>query len=180
MVSRAVSFNAAALKMMADKGLTAHDIAEIAAANERRADPTAAERKRRQRAKSRRDVTRDMVSPNESILTPSVTPVISNEITPPAENDDQPVLKPEHVVEAWNEMAARTGLPSVRKLTPKRMVSLRRRITENSIEDFTEAIDAIERSPFLRGERGDREWKANFDFLLSPEKFNRILEGTYG
>lgn len=63
-----MNFNAAALKLMADKGLSAHDIAEIAAANEKRPDPTAAERKRRQRA-SRRDVTRD--PPNDiDILTP--------------------------------------------------------------------------------------------------------------
>ena len=105
--------------------------------------------------------------------------MISNEITPPTENDNSPVLKPEHVVEAWNEMAARTGLPSVRKLTPDRVKALHRRIKENTIQDFTEAIDAIERSPFLRGD-SKRGWRADFDFLLSPTKFNRILEGTYG
>jgi hypothetical protein len=71
-----MSFNAAALKLMADKGLSAHDIAEIAAAAERRSDPTATERKRRQRAKeknerdmSQRDVTRDGVSNDKDILT---------------------------------------------------------------------------------------------------------------
>lgn len=71
-----MSFNAASLKLMADKGLSAHDIAEIAAAAEQRADPTAAERKRRQRAKekaerdmSQRDVTCDKGSNDKDILT---------------------------------------------------------------------------------------------------------------
>lgn len=69
-----MNFNAAALKLMADKGLTAHDIAEIALANEKRADPTAAERKRRQRTKdkSQRVVTRDSPPNDKDILTPQV------------------------------------------------------------------------------------------------------------
>jgi hypothetical protein len=67
----AMGLTAAAIQTMADKGLSAQDIADIARANEKRADPTATERKRRQRAKaaSRRDVTRD--PPNDiDILTP--------------------------------------------------------------------------------------------------------------
>lgn len=91
----------------------------------------------------------------------------------------EPELKPEHVVEAWNAMAKRTGLPLVRKLTPDRVKSLDRRIHENTIDEFTEAITAIERSDFLRG-AGRSGWRCDFDFLLSPTKFNKILEGTYG
>jgi hypothetical protein len=98
-------------------------------------------------------------------------------VTEPEIEDDE--LKPEHVVEAWNDMAKRTGLPVVRKLTPDRVKSLSRRIHENSIDEFTEAIRAIEQSEFLRG-GGRNGWRADFDFLLSPTKFNKILEGTYG
>jgi len=68
-------FTAATIKLMADKGLTAHDIAELAAANENRADHTAAERQARRRAKvkSQRDVTRD--PPNDIISNPQTTSV---------------------------------------------------------------------------------------------------------
>ncbi len=70
-----MSFNAAALQLMLDKGLSLGDVVEIAAANEKRSDSTAAERKRRQRERerdmSRCDVTRDP-SPNErDNLTPT-------------------------------------------------------------------------------------------------------------
>jgi hypothetical protein len=72
-----VNFNAAALQLMLDKGLSLADVVEIASANEKRADPTAAQRKRRQRAKqaderdkSRRDVTRDTPPNDKDILTP--------------------------------------------------------------------------------------------------------------
>ena len=161
------------------------DMAEREAKLEARREKDA-DRQRRKRSRGVTRTERDTTpngSPKDIYQTPSLTPaspsVISNEITPPTENDNSPVLKPEHVVEAWNEMAARTGLPSVRKLTPDRVKALHRRIKENTIQDFTEAIDAIERSPFLRGD-SKRGWRADFDFLLSPTKFNRILEGTYG
>jgi hypothetical protein len=55
-----VSFNAASLKLMADKGLSAHDIAEIAAANESSCD-SAAERRRawdRERKREQREAQR--------------------------------------------------------------------------------------------------------------------------
>lgn len=55
-----MSFNAAALKLMADKGLSAHDIAEIAGANEQPSD-TAAERRRawdRERKREQREAER--------------------------------------------------------------------------------------------------------------------------
>jgi len=77
-----MNLNSAALKIMIAKGLTLEDVADIVAANEVTRDPTAAERQARCRArkrdKSQRDVTRDMGSPNESILTPpGITPTPS-------------------------------------------------------------------------------------------------------
>jgi uncharacterized protein YdaU (DUF1376 family) len=87
-------------------------------------------------------------------------------------------LRPEHVVEAWNDMADRHGLPKVVKLSPERRRKLNSRIREHSIEDFTEAISAIERSPFLKGD-GRAGWRANFDFLLQPTSFLKLIEGSY-
>jgi hypothetical protein len=71
-----MSFNAAALMLMAEKGLSAHDIAEIAAVNEQRSSGAARQARYRVRKASERnesDVTRDVTpSPNErDILTPT-------------------------------------------------------------------------------------------------------------
>jgi hypothetical protein len=95
-----------------------------------------------------------------------------------AENDDDPGLKPEHVLEAYNAMAVRAGLPHAR-MTPERRKKLPGFIRRNSVDDITEAISAMERSPLCRGEN-DRQWKADFDFLLQPKSFTRLIEGTYG
>lgn len=94
-----------------------------------------------------------------------------------AESEDE--LTPEDVIEAWNEMASRIGRPKVVKLTPERQRKLRARIKQNTLEEFKLALDAIERSPFLRGETGN--WPgASFDFLLQPSSFTKMIEGTYG
>jgi hypothetical protein len=119
------------------------------------------------------------LSPNENInLTPSQTPnVISNEITPPAENPEDD-LKPEHVVEVWNDLATRHGLAAVKKITPERRKKLNTFIRRHSIDDITEAIAAIPRSPFLLGQNG-RGWQATFDWFLEPRNVTKLTEGTY-
>jgi hypothetical protein len=66
-----VSFNVAMLKQMREEGLDFDAAIRVLEAGEHKADPTAAERKRRQRAKekSQRDVTRDGGSNDIDILT---------------------------------------------------------------------------------------------------------------
>ncbi|KQM37958.1 hypothetical protein [Sphingomonas sp. Leaf10] len=105
-------------------------------------------------------------------------PFNSQDKPEPASDADAPSLRPEHVVEAWNDMADRKGLAKVRALTPERRRKLNNRIRSHPVEHWTEAIDAIERSPFLLGEN-DRGWRADFDFLLQPSSFTKLIEGVY-
>lgn len=173
--------NAATIACLIAKGFGAVDILDVARAMEVAKDATAKDRQRRCRAKKANGhavtVTCDP-SPNDiDILTPTPNPVISKEITPPAD-DEPPVLKEEHVLEAYNATAARAGLPKA-KMTPERRKKIKTFIRRHPIDDITEAIAAIERSPFCRGEN-DRGWKANFDFLLQPSSFAKLTEGTYG
>lgn len=120
------------------------------------------------------------VSPKDINQTPSSppeTPVISNEITPPAENSEIE-LKPEHVIEAWNDLAVQHGLPVVKKITPERRRKLLTFIHRHTVDDITEAIAAIPRSPFLLGQNG-RGWKASFDWFLEPRNLTKLTEQTY-
>jgi uncharacterized protein YdaU (DUF1376 family) len=85
---------------------------------------------------------------------------------------------PNDLVEAWNEMAERKALPAIRGLTPTRLRQIKARIREfPDIADWQLALDAIERSEFLCG--ADGKWRANFDFLLQPSSFQKLIEGTY-
>lgn len=176
-----MNFSAAALRLMADKGLTLLDVAEIVAANDIRADPTANERQKRCRANKKANghgvtVTRDKGSNDRDILTSKTPPiVISSEITPPTEILE---LKPEHVVEVWNDLAVKHGLASVKKITPERRKKLLTFIRRHTIDDITEAISAIPRSPFLLGQN-NRGWQASFDWFLEPRNLTKLTEGTY-
>lgn len=104
---------------------------------------------------------------------------VSNETVPISPEDEIPALKPEHVPEVWNARLVPLGLPAARKMTPERRKKLNTFIRRHTIDDITEAIAAIEVSPFLRGEN-DRGWKPNIDWMLEPKNFTKLTEGTYG
>lgn len=109
-------------------------------------------------------------------ITPPISPISSDEDMPP--QPENPVLKPDEVVEAWNVLADRHGLPKVRRLTDERKRKLATRLRATTFDDWTEAIQAIDRNPWLRGEN-DRGWRADFDFILQPKSFTKLIEGSY-
>ena len=91
-------------------------------------------------------------------------------------DDDQVTV--DEVVRAWNDLAADRDLPRVVKVTPTRRKQIQARIREYTADDWSTALSAIYRSKFLCGEN-DRGWKADFDFLLQPKSFVKLIEGAY-
>lgn len=92
-------------------------------------------------------------------------------------SDDAPALKPEHFVESWNALAARLAKPEIRALTPERRVKLKARIRGYTLDDFREVLGNVERSPFLRGDKG---WSGcTFDWITKKGNFQKVLEGNY-
>lgn len=104
-------------------------------------------------------------------------PSLNPEPLSSSNEDDAPTLKAEDVLEAYNDVAASCGL-SKAKMTPERRKKLNARLRQYSVEDFTEAISALRRNPWLHGEN-DRGWRADFDFFLQPKSFTRLIEGSY-
>ena len=96
--------------------------------------------------------------------------------SPEIDEEEAESLKPEHVVEAWNELATRIGRPSIRQLTPERRQAVKARIRSHSVDDFLEVMQNIERSPFLSGEKGKF---CTFDWITKKANFQKILEGNY-
>jgi uncharacterized protein YdaU (DUF1376 family) len=88
-----------------------------------------------------------------------------------------PELKPEHFVEAWNDLARDLGKRSIRDLTPERRQTLKARINGYSLDDFMAVLGSIRTSPFLRGDTG---WRGcTFDWVIKKANFQKILEGNY-
>lgn len=82
------------------------------------------------------------------------------------------------IVDAWQAMAGRSGLPPIRLMTKGREAALRQRIADVGAAVLMEAIVAVERSAFCRGEN-DRGWRADFDFVLQPKSLAKLLEHGY-
>ncbi len=93
------------------------------------------------------------------------------------EDADEPRLLPDHVLEAWNDMAGRCGLPKAR-MNDTRRKRLKSMIRQHMTTDFTEAIGCVERNPWMHGEN-DRGWRADFDFFLQAKSFAKLIEGSY-
>lgn len=107
--------------------------------------------------------------------TETETDISSNEDS--SAGADRPPTKKE-ILEAWEMRMVPQGFPAVRRMTAERERHLRARLKENSFEDWQKAFAALERSAFCRGEN-DRGWHANFDFLLQPKSFTKLIEGAY-
>lgn len=87
-------------------------------------------------------------------------------------------LAPEHLVEEWNNLATRTGLAPVGKLTNGRLRKVEALIAGNDIDAITRAFDVIESSEFLQGKGGG--WNgASFDWLIDETNFAKVTEGNY-
>lgn len=143
----------------------------------KREDGTAAKRKQewRERQTEKKNATERNGTQRNAPDTDKDTEVLEPNGSCPS--DDGLDLKPEHVVESWNELAGRIGKPKAKLLTPERRVRVKARIAGYTIDEFRQVLSNIERSPFLRG---DRNWQGcTFDWFTKKANFQKILEGNY-
>lgn len=69
------------------------------------------------------------------------------------------------------------SLPKVVKLTDSRKKTINARLNEHSIEDIETVFKKAEASDFLTGKKTN--WSADFDWLMKPNNFVKVLEGNY-
>lgn len=113
-------------------------------------------------------------SPKQGDLLPPAEPVASEK-----PKQIEAIEAARIVARAWNEMAGRCGLAKIEKLTTTRGAAICRRILDaGSLEKFLEVMARIERTPWMLGEN-DRGWRADFDFILQPSSFTKLMEGAY-
>lgn len=70
------------------------------------------------------------------------------------------------------------NLPQVQKLTDKREKAIDKFLKEFTEEQFIEICKIANYTDFLIG-KNDKGWKADFDFLMKPDKAINVLEGKY-
>ena len=81
-----------------------------------------------------------------------------------------------NIVEIYNQNCY--NLSKVSKLTDKRKNAIRKFLKEFTTDDFINICNLANNNDFLTG-NNDRNWKADFDFLMRIDKATNIIEGKY-
>lgn len=83
-------------------------------------------------------------------------------------------------IEFWNDMAGKAGLPKVIRVTgPRRAKVIARLRQVGGIDGWKAVLERVARSDFLCGRLSGREWQCGLDFILSPSKIEKLMEGNY-
>jgi hypothetical protein len=146
-----------------------------------------AERKRaadRERMRAKRSaMSRDncdnpvLSSPEVSPQTPFPKPLQSVPPSPPKGGSSPTEI--DLAFDAWDEMAAVSGLAKARVRSDARRKRLGTVIRQHGLDTWREACRRVGASSFCRGESGSGTWRADLDFVLQAKSFGRILEGHY-
>lgn len=138
------------------------------------------ERVARHRAKKRQE-TANVTLCNGDVTAPDTETDSYKKASTNVDVSAEPTAKPltkQEVIDAWRQRMVPLGFPDIRKMTSQRDRLLGARLRDSTLDEWQRAMDALERSAFCRGEN-DRGWRADFDFLLQPKSFTKLLEGAY-
>ena len=80
------------------------------------------------------------------------------------------------IVDLYNSICK--SLPTVRSLSDARKKAIKARLNTYTLDDFKTVFENAEASSFLKG-GNDRNWQANFDWLISDKNMAKVLEGNY-
>ena len=68
--------------------------------------------------------------------------------------------------------------PRVKSLSDKRKKTIRARLNTYSREELRNVFEKAQSSDFLKG-KNNRDWQANFDWLLNDANIAKVLDGNY-
>ena len=80
------------------------------------------------------------------------------------------------IADMYNEICI--SFPRLIALSDKRKQAIKARLKIYSIEQFREMFEKAEASAFLKG-KNNRNWQANFDWLIRDGNFAKVLDGNY-
>lgn len=92
------------------------------------------------------------------------------------DRDKEERIDCQQVVDLYNSICK--SFPSVRSLSDARRKAIKARMKTYSIDDLREVFEKAEGSSFLKGSN-DRNWSANFDWLMADKNIAKVLEGNY-
>lgn len=98
----------------------------------------------------------------------------SSRLTKKPQKEKETHGKAELIFDLWNEF--RGALPEAFDLTKKRRAAANQRWKEHPYEEFwIDVFKKLNEIPFYCG-KNDRQWFANFDYILRPGKALEVIE----
>ena len=91
-------------------------------------------------------------------------------------SESAPPVSCQQIVDLYNSICK--SFPSVRSLSDARRKAIKARLNTYSLEDFKTVFENAEASSFLKGSN-DRNWSANFDWIIKDANIAKVLEGQY-
>ncbi len=92
------------------------------------------------------------------------------------EEDKSNKINYQMIADLYNDICI--SLSRVTSLSDKRKQAIKARLNKYSIEQFKELFNKAQASSFLKGSN-DRNWTANFDWLIKDANFAKVLDGNY-
>lgn len=91
-------------------------------------------------------------------------------------NDNENEIDYDLIVSLYHDLCP--NMAKVAKLTDRRKGYVRARFAEYGLEKITSVLRMAGESGFLNG-HNDKVWKADFEWLMLPNNFIKVLEGKY-
>ena len=91
-------------------------------------------------------------------------------------DESEPLVSCQQIVDLYNSICV--SFPSVRSLSDARRKAIKARLNKYTLDDFKTVFENAEASSFLKG-NNDRNWSANFDWLIKDSNIAKVLEGNY-
>lgn len=89
------------------------------------------------------------------------------------ENNDNKYI---YIKDIYNEICV--SFPRLTVLSDKRKKAIKARLNTYSVEQIREVFTKAEASDFLKG-KNNRNWQANFDWLINDTNMAKVLDGNY-
>lgn len=85
-------------------------------------------------------------------------------------------VSPQQIIDLYHSICI--SFPKIRSLSDARRKAIKARLNTYTLDDFRTVFENAESSSFLKGSN-DRNWSANFDWLIKDANIAKVLEGQY-
>lgn len=92
------------------------------------------------------------------------------------EDKEREKISCQQIADMFNALCP--SFSSVKTLSDARKKAIKARMNTYSVDDFEEVFKKAESSDFLKG-KNDRNWTANFDWLIKDSNMAKVLDGNY-